>query len=63
MYVCICKGVTDKQIQEFRQQGVNTYQQLRECTGVGTQCGKCSTEARSHLRQSSSVGDIALYAP
>lgn len=62
MYVCICKGVTDKQIQEYRQQGVNTFQQLRECTGIATQCGKCSHEARACMRQTSTINDVVLYA-
>lgn len=61
MYVCICKAVTDKQIQEYRQQGVNTFQQLRECTGIATQCGKCSVDARSFMQPSSSLGNTALY--
>jgi len=62
MYVCICKGVTDKQIQEYRQQGVNTFQQLRECTGIGTQCGKCSSDARASMRQTASMNEAVLYA-
>lgn len=62
MYVCVCKAVTDKQIQEYREQGVNTFQQLRECTGIATQCGKCSVEARSFLQQSPAVTNLPLYA-
>ena len=62
MYVCICKGVTDKQIREYREQGVNTFQQLRECTGIGTQCGKCSSDARACMRQPVNLGDTMLYA-
>lgn len=61
MYVCICKAVTDKQIQEYRQQGVNTFQQLRECTGIATQCGKCSVDARSFMQQSTSLSNSTLY--
>lgn len=61
MYVCICKAVTDKQIQEYRQQGVNTFQQLRECTGIATQCGKCSVDARSVMQQSTSLSNSTLY--
>ncbi|MEZ5509271.1 MAG: (2Fe-2S)-binding protein [Gammaproteobacteria bacterium] len=62
MYVCICKAVTDKQIQEYRQQGVNSFRELRECTGIATQCGKCTNDARSCFSQSSSVSPVSLYA-
>jgi len=59
MYVCICKAVTEKQIQEQTAQGIDSFQQLRERTGVATQCGKCSREARSCMRQQRD--DSALY--
>ena len=57
MYVCICKAVTEKQIQEHLSQGVDSYRELRERTGVATQCGKCSQDARSCLRQSQPCAD------
>lgn len=63
MYVCICKAVTDKQIEAYCQQGVNTFRQLRECTGIATQCGKCGTDARSFLQKSSAISSVSLYQP
>ena len=57
MYVCICKAVTEKQIQEHLSQGVDSYRELRERTGVATQCGKCSQDARSCLRQPQPCAD------
>lgn len=62
MYVCICKAVTDKQIQEYRQQGVNSFRELRECTGIATQCGKCTVDARTCFSQSPAINQVALYA-
>ena len=47
MYICICKAVTEKQIQQHLAEGVNSYQELRERTGVATQCGKCEGCARA----------------
>ena len=54
MYVCICKAVTEKQIQQAVKSGVvESYKCLRDKTGLGTQCGKCGTEAKSFLQQCS----------
>lgn len=63
MYICICKAVTEKQIQQQLAEGVNSYQELRERTGVATQCGKCSGDARSCLRQHQSSSNVSLYVP
>lgn len=51
MYVCICKGVTEKHIQDAAKAGVNDYKDLRARTGVGSQCGKCGSDAKNCLRQ------------
>ena len=51
MYVCICKGVTEKTIQEAAKSGVNDYKSLRDKTGVASQCGKCGSDAKNCLRQ------------
>ncbi len=53
MYVCICKGVTEKHIQEAAKSGVSDYKSLRDKTGLGSQCGKCGSDAKSCLRQHS----------
>ena len=37
MYVCLCRGVTDKQI--------------RESTGCATQCGKCACRAKQGVKE------------
>ncbi|MAR92406.1 MAG: (2Fe-2S)-binding protein [Pseudomonadota bacterium] len=51
MYVCVCKAVTEKHIQQAVKSGVNDYRSFRDRTGVGSQCGKCGTEAKSCFRQ------------
>ena len=57
MYVCVCKAVTEKQIREHLSDGVESFSQLRERTGIATQCGKCSTDARACLRQAVPVAE------
>ncbi|WP_026375506.1 (2Fe-2S)-binding protein [Aestuariibacter salexigens] len=42
MYVCMCYGVTDKQIaRAVKESGVGNVRQLRQQLQLGSQCGKC----------------------
>lgn len=45
MYVCLCTGVTDREIIAAAQRGVSDLQQLRAETGCATQCGSCADHA------------------
>lgn len=63
MYICICKAVTEKQVRQHLAEGVNSFRELRERTGVATQCGKCSCEVRSCLSQIPSSSTVSLYVP
>jgi bacterioferritin-associated ferredoxin len=42
MYVCLCVGVTDKQIRQAVLKGCRSLKALREELGVTTGCGKCA---------------------
>ncbi|MCF7970947.1 MAG: (2Fe-2S)-binding protein [Methylococcaceae bacterium] len=46
MYICICKAVTDSQIQTAIDDGINTRKALYQCLGVGSDCGKCNRHVR-----------------
>jgi bacterioferritin-associated ferredoxin len=58
MYVCLCKSVTDTEIEQELQAGANSLCDLQRRLGVGTQCGGCCSYARDmvaeHHRQSAS---------
>jgi len=41
MYICICHGVTDTQIEATIDKGSTTMKQLCSKLKVGSQCGKC----------------------
>lgn len=41
MYVCICHGVTDKQIEQTIENGAETIGAISQELKVGTQCGQC----------------------
>lgn len=51
MYVCICKAVTDSQLETAINQGVCTRRQLFDTFGVGSDCGKCNKEIREMVKQ------------
>ncbi len=51
MYVCLCQGVTDTHIREAIYEGCCNYREVRESTGVGTQCGKCACLAKQVVRE------------
>jgi len=60
MYVCLCHGVTDRDIREAAENGVSSMRQLGKELGVGTQCGRCACTARDILRDSRSPDYMAL---
>ncbi len=41
MYVCICNGVTDRQVREAAQAGCGSLPELTMRTGLGANCGSC----------------------
>lgn len=45
MYVCICNGITERQIQRAIAEGMDTLPALQEHLGVASQCGGCSEHA------------------
>jgi bacterioferritin-associated ferredoxin len=49
MYVCICNGVTDRDIHEAVSRGARTVKDLRRELGVASDCGKCASCAREVL--------------
>jgi bacterioferritin-associated ferredoxin len=50
MYVCICNGVTDRDIRDAASRGARTVKDLRRELGVASDCGKCASCAREVLR-------------
>lgn len=56
MYVCICHGITDRQVREAIDRGARKLRDLRQELGLCTDCGKCGPCARE-LLQASAVAD------
>lgn len=55
MYICICNGVTEREIRECAADGVATLPELERCLGVGIGCGRCRDAAAGLLREESPV--------
>jgi bacterioferritin-associated ferredoxin len=41
MYVCLCNGVTERDIHDAIQEGASSVEEVAYCTGAGTRCGSC----------------------
>lgn len=50
MYVCVCKGITDSQIQEALDNGAD-YKQIRQQLGVAQDCGQCGNLCKQMVRE------------
>ena len=44
MYVCLCTGVSDRDIKKLVSKGVCSVSEVMECTGACTRCGSCVPE-------------------
>ncbi len=63
MYICICKTVTDKQIENAINKGACTSKQIDQvCSGVGSICGKCQTNIQQILDDNLAKQSIMVAA-
>lgn len=52
MYVCVCRGITDKTLKAAAEQG-GDFRQIIKRLGLGSECGQCVRQARVILEQES----------
>jgi bacterioferritin-associated ferredoxin len=50
MYVCVCHGITDRQIRRAVEQGARTLGEVQMNLPVGACCGRCQDCAREVIR-------------
>ena len=64
MYVCICKGITQKQLQEAvnTRKGQSVKDVLRSL-GIGSDCGTCVEDAAEHMLRDSNKNPQVAKAP
>lgn len=63
MYVCICQGVTDRQIREAAEEGASTMRHLRKELGVAACCGRCAPHAKALLDEVRNDGRALTFGP
>ncbi|GLR64239.1 bacterioferritin-associated ferredoxin [Marinospirillum insulare] len=57
MFVCICKGITEKQIKASVAEGASSVRDLYRELELGSQCGKCVGFAREVLTSEQAMCD------
>jgi bacterioferritin-associated ferredoxin len=52
VYVCLCRGVTDRKVRKAIGRGAATVEEVGRACGAGTGCGGCHPEIEALLCQS-----------
>ena len=60
MYVCICNGVTERDIIQAAQAGCRSVPELTMRTGAGATCGSCLDMASDILARSHPTVELPL---
>jgi len=60
MYVCVCNGVTDRDIQHAIDSGCDSLGDLKARTGCATACGSCRTLAAQLLDEARARASLPL---
>jgi len=55
MYICLCHGVTEQEVEKCITEGARTLDQLKCCLGVAASCGKCAPYCEAMLDQARSA--------
>lgn len=51
MYVCVCHGITDRQIRRVVDQGARSLTDVQMTLPVAGCCGRCEDSARAVIRE------------
>jgi bacterioferritin-associated ferredoxin len=51
MYICLCHGVTEEQVERCIAEGARSLNELKCCLGIAASCGKCAPVAKDMLDQ------------
>ncbi len=62
MYVCLCHGITDKDVEQAVAQGVTRMSDLKRQLKVSTQCGSCAMQVAATLRKSLENSETPFYS-
>jgi len=62
MYVCLCNGVTEREIRQTAHNGCRTMAELTMRTGCGAGCGSCVCMATDILDEVHGSAEAAAVA-
>jgi bacterioferritin-associated ferredoxin len=62
VYVCLCRGVTDRKIRGAIAAGASSIEAVGEQTQAGVECGTCHPAIRELLREATDPGRPAQLA-
>jgi len=51
MFVCLCKSVTDHQINDAVENGVTSFEAMQNHLSVSTVCGACTCEVKDIIKK------------
>ncbi len=63
MFICICEGITEKQIMGAIANGANSVRELQATLGVASQCGQCGRCAHKLIKQQHGTQQTASPYP
>jgi len=49
MILCLCRGVSEREVAEVVAQGAASVAEVRRACGAGTDCGSCVADIRAQL--------------
>lgn len=55
MYICLCKAVTDHDIESAVIAGADSMDQVQNTLAVGTGCGRCASAAQMVIDQTLAI--------
>lgn len=59
MYVCLCQGITDKDIRDAVNEGCCNYKEVRQALDIASQCGKCGCLAKQIVKETISESQLS----
>ena len=62
MYVCICNGVTDREIRQAVEAGCRSVPELTMRTGAGATCGSCLDIAAQLMDEARAVHELPVLS-
>ena len=58
MYICICKGLSQKDIQDKIDNGDRSVRELGKSCGAGTDCGTCRFKLNQMIKEESQDSEM-----